>query len=86
MPAATRIISLNLGSQTIGLAEFHTQPHGGLTLSGYRFRELLIDPTGEGMRRPQIVAALREMIGRTANQTGNVNYAVSPTNRFSRGL
>ena len=32
MPAATRIITLNIGSQMIGLAEFRLQSHGGLSL------------------------------------------------------
>src|SRR2546429_6144720 len=29
MAIASRLISLNLGSQTLGLAEFRVQPHGG---------------------------------------------------------
>ena len=32
MANASRLISLNLGSQTLGLAEFRVQPHGGLVL------------------------------------------------------
>ena len=32
MAAAARIVSLNLGSQTVGLADFRTQPNGGLVL------------------------------------------------------
>ena len=34
MTKATRIISLNLGSQTIGLAEFQAQPQGGAATTG----------------------------------------------------
>jgi len=84
MAAATRIISLNLGSQTIGLAEFRTQPHGGLVLVDCKFRELLIDPAGEGMRRPQIAAAVRELMGELQLKFGNVNYAVSGQSVFAR--
>jgi hypothetical protein len=35
----TRIITLNLGSQSIELAEFRAQPQGGLILCGSRSRE-----------------------------------------------
>jgi hypothetical protein len=40
----TRIITLNLGSQSIELAEFRAQPSGGLILCGYRSCEFLADP------------------------------------------
>src|SRR4029077_8603525 len=76
MAAATRIISLNLGSQSIELAEFHARPHDGLTLSGYPFREVFVDPMGEGMQRTQMVAALREMLDELQIKSGNVNYAI----------
>ena len=36
MAIAPRLISLNLGSQTLGLAEFRVQPHGGLVLLDYK--------------------------------------------------
>ena len=62
----TRIITLNLGSQSIELAEFRAQPPGGLTLCGYRSRELLADSTREATRSTQVVAVLREMMGGTA--------------------
>ncbi len=62
MSPRTRIITLNLGSQSIELAEFRAQPQGGLILCGYRSREFLIDPAREGTRHTQIVAALREML------------------------
>jgi hypothetical protein len=44
MSPRTRITTLNLGSQSIEVAEFRTQPQGGLILCGYRSRELLADP------------------------------------------
>jgi Tfp pilus assembly PilM family ATPase len=84
MAAATRIISLNLGSQSIELAAFHARPHDGLTLSGYHFREVLVDPTGEGMQRTQIVAALREMLDELQIKSGNVNYAIAEQSVFAR--
>lgn len=84
MAAATRILSLNLGSQTIGLAEFRAQSHGGLVLQGYRLREVLVDPTGEGMQRAQIASAIREMLGEMRIKEGDVNYAVAAQSVFAR--
>ena len=49
MPAPARLITLNLGSQTIGLAEFRVA-HGGLTLVNYRCAKCL------SIQRPGSVA------------------------------
>lgn len=84
MSPRTRIISLNLGSQSIELAEFRTQPQGGLILYGYRSRELFADPTREATRHTQVVAALREMLGELQIKSGNVNYTVAEESVFSR--
>src|SRR5260370_34053179 len=84
MTKATRIISLNLGSQTIGLAEFQAQPQGGLVLQNYRLREVLIDPASEEIRHPQISAALREMMAELQIRHEAVNYAVEAQSVFAR--
>src|SRR5712692_6115436 len=85
MPATTkRIFSLNLGSQTIGLAEFYAQPHGGLVLQNYRLREILADSATEGMRYQQVESALREMLHELHIRHGNVNYAVPGQSVFAR--
>src|SRR5437660_844496 len=84
MTKATRIISLNLGSQTIGLAEFQAQPQGGLVLQNYLLREVLIDPASEDIRHPQISAALREMMAELQIRHEAVNYAVSAQAVFAR--
>src|SRR6266480_510367 len=84
MPKPTRIISLNLGSQTIGLAEFQAQAQGGLVLQNYRLREVLIDPAGEGIRRTQTSATLREMMAELQIRHEPVNYAVSAQSVFAR--
>src|SRR6266487_5915368 len=84
MPKPTRIIGLNLGSQTIGLAEFEAQPQGGLVLQNYRLREVLIDPAGEAIRRAKISAALREMMAELQIRHAAVNYAVSAQSVFAR--
>jgi type IV pilus assembly protein PilM len=84
VPAASRIISLNLGSQTIGLAEFRAQPHGGLVLQGCCLRELVVEPGNEGMRRSQILSVLRELMNELEIKPGIVNYAVPSQSVFAR--
>src|SRR5689334_19163070 len=84
MAAANRIYSLNLGTHTVGLAEFYTQPKGGLVLNGYRLREVLADPANESARNAQVVAALREMLTELGIKGGRVNYATPAQSVFAR--
>ena len=86
LPQTTRksILSLNLGSQTIGLAEFGAQSYGGLVLRRYRLREALVDPTGEGTQQAQIASAIREMLGEMRIKDGEVNYSVAAQSVFTR--
>jgi type IV pilus assembly protein PilM len=84
MPVATRILSLNLGSHTVGLAEFQTQPNGGVILNGYRLREILADPANETARNAQITAALREMLAELGSKGGPVNYSTAAQSVFAR--
>src|SRR5438034_462382 len=84
MAKPARIISLNLGSQTIGLAEFQAKAEGGLVLQNYRLREVLIDPAGEGIRHTQISATLREMMAELHIRHEAVNYAVPAQSVFAR--
>jgi type IV pilus assembly protein PilM len=79
----TRILSLNLGSQSIELAEFRARPDGGLILHGYHTRELLVDPA-EGMQHAQVANALREMLDALQIKSGNVNYAIAENLVFTR--
>ena len=84
MSPRTRITTLNLGSQSIELAEFRAQPQGGLILCGYRSRELFADPTREGTRHTQVVAVLREMMSELQIKGGPVNYTVAEESVFAR--
>ena len=84
MAVATRIISLNLGSQTVGLAEFHTLPHGGLVLHDYRLRDVLTDAAAEGMRYAHVASVLPEMLEEMQITFGEVNYAVPGQSVFAR--
>lgn len=84
MPKPARIISLNLGSQTIGLAEFQAQAQGGLVLQNYRLREVLVDPASEGNRWVQTAATLREMPSEMQVGRETINYAISAQSVFAR--
>jgi type IV pilus assembly protein PilM len=86
-PTAPRIITLNIGSQTVGLAEFRVQAHGGLVLLDYRLREISADPAGDfagAGRRAQVALVLREMMDELQIKRGHVNYAVSAQSVFAR--
>lgn len=84
MAAPARILSLNLGTQTIGLAEFKPAPHNGLVLTAYRQTELMADPAADASRIPQIRIAVREMMDAMGMKGGRVNYAISAQSVFTR--
>ena len=89
MAIASRLISLNLGSQTLGLAEFRVQPHGGLVLLDYRLREAPLDPA-TGQRREahtalhETAVVLREMMHELRIKNGAVNCALPAQSVFAR--
>jgi type IV pilus assembly protein PilM len=88
MPGPTRLITLNLGSQTLGLAEFRVV-QGGLVLVDYRLREMPLDPE-TGQRRDAAVAfeegtaVLREMMHDMQMHRRPVNYALPAQSVFAR--
>src|SRR2546423_4636670 len=84
MAKPMHIISLNLGMLTIGLTEFQAKAGGGLVLQIYRLREVLIDPAGEGIRRTQTSATVREMMAELQIRHEAVNYAVPAQSVFAR--
>lgn len=58
MAAPTRIVSLNLGMQTVTLAEFLATPDGGITLVSCKQEELIVDPAADATRAAQIESAV----------------------------
>jgi type IV pilus assembly protein PilM len=83
-PQTRRILSLNLGTHTIGLAEFHALPKGGLALTGYRLREILVEPSNESARNAQIAVLVRGMLDELGIKGGPVNYATAAQSVFAR--
>src|SRR2546423_3632715 len=88
MAGPARLITVNLGSQTLGLAEFRAAV-GGLVLVDYRLRETPVDPD-TGQRRDthasqhEAAAALREMMREMQVHRAPVNYAVPSQSVFAR--
>src|SRR6266436_8440489 len=88
MAGPARLITLNLGSQTIGLAEFRAAA-GGLVLVDYRLRETRLDPETRQRRDAEVAlhetaAVLREMMREMQIHHGQVNYAVPAQSVFAR--
>ncbi len=83
MAKPRRIIALNLGSQTIGLAEFRTKPSGGLVLHKYGLREALINPANPKLDEAEL-ACLRELIAELQVQHCQISYSIAPQSAFTR--
>ena len=83
MPPVPRIVAVNLGSHTLGLAGFHSQPNGGLTLAGYRLREIPADLSATD-RNLQITEALPAMMRELGIKRGPADYAVPGQSVFAR--
>src|SRR5436189_3668827 len=89
MAISPRLISLNFGCRTIGLAEFRVQVLGGLVLLDYRLREAPLDPA-TGQRREahtalhETAVALREMMSELHIKHGSVNCALPAQSVFAR--
>jgi len=84
MAASPRVLSVNLGSQSVSLAAFRGQPEGGLVLHGFQMREIVADPASESARNTEITMALREMLEELQLTKGKVNYAVASQSVFAR--
>ncbi len=84
MAVPPRITTLNLGTQTIGLAEFQRTENGGVMLNAFRLTEIHSDPSAEAARLPQTRLAVAEMRDQLKLKPGVINYAISGQNMFTR--
>ena len=85
MAASNRILSLNLGTQTVAVADFKTGQNGGLVLTNYRTSELLADPAlPDAMRLEQSKLTLGELVAGLGYKGQKVNYAISSQAIFTR--
>lgn len=85
MAAPTRIIALNLGMQTVTLADFRVSAAGAVTLNGCKQEDLIVDPAADATRPAQIEAAvanLRNGLGIKAKD--KVNFSLPSQSVFTR--
>ena len=78
------ILTLNLGSQRVGLARFSAAKGGGLILHDYGFAELLGDPAADSARIPQVRVAVVELVQKLGVAKENVRFAISGHSVFTR--
>ncbi|MEN9470202.1 MAG: type pilus assembly protein PilM [Verrucomicrobiota bacterium] len=87
MARPERILSLNLGMQTVSLAEFGVLPGGGLQLLGFAKSELILDSAADATRPLQIETVAKELRETLKAKVGAPVYACLPSQAvFSRFL
>ncbi len=82
--ASNRLLSLNLGTQTVGLAEFITTNNGGLVLNNYRLTDLSVDSGSDSSRGFQISNAVRDLMSQMKIRGGTVNTCIPAQSVFTR--
>ncbi len=82
--ASTRLLSLNLGTQTIGLAEFLTADNGGLILNDYQTHDLGMDGGNDSSRGYHISAAIKGLLNGMKLRPGSVNTCIPAQSVFTR--
>jgi len=84
MAAQHRILTLDLGTQSVGLAELKAGQDGGLILANYRSTELLADPAADASRHGQARIAIAEMAAAMGFKGQVVNYSIASQSVFTR--
>jgi len=84
MAASNRILALDLGTQTVALAEFQAEKGGGLVLTNFKTGELLGDPAVDATRMAQTKITIGELVNGLGLKGSKVNYAVSAQSVFTR--
>ena len=85
MARPARIFALNLGMQTVSMAEFQELPAGGLKLVALKTSDLIVDPTADATRNSQVesvVAELRSALN--APKNANAHLCLPSQSVFSR--
>lgn len=84
MAAPKGILALNLGTQTISLAEFQRSTDGGLILSRLKQGEILGDPSADPTRSAQTRLQVEQIVGELGAKGRSVNYAIASHVIFTR--
>jgi len=78
------ILALNLGTQTISLAEFQRNADGGLILTLLKQAEILGDPSVDATRSSQTKLQVDQMVSELGLKGRSVNYAIASHVIFTR--
>ncbi len=70
------VLTLNLGSQRVGMGRFGIGGKGSLLLKEYAFAEMHGDPTTDGTRQGALTGAVKQLTGALRAADAEVNYAV----------
>ncbi len=84
MASEKTILVLDLGMQSLRLAEFSSVAHGGLKLIRAEKRALLLDPALETTRPDQIKLALKEIVKEWKLGKGNLSLVLPAHTVFTR--
>ncbi len=70
------VLTLNLGSQRVGMARFGIGGKGALMLKEYAFTEMPGDPTTDGTRRHALTDAVKQLAVALRAGDGETNYTI----------
>ena len=70
------VLTLNLGSQRVGMARFGIGGKGALMLKEYAFAEMPGDPTTDGTRRHALTDAVKQLAVALRAGDGETNYTI----------
>jgi type IV pilus assembly protein PilM len=84
MAAPKGILALNLGTQTISLAEFQRNADGGLILTLLKQIEILGDPSADPTRSAQTKLQVEQMVSELGLKGRSANYAIASHVIFTR--
>ncbi len=77
MADKSSILTLNLGSQRVGMARFAAKGKGQIQLTAYAFSELAGDPATDSSRGPQLTAAVQSLTSQFKAAGQPVYWAVA---------
>ncbi len=84
MPASRRILSVDVGTSFIKVAEFASTPQEGLLLTNFGVASLDLQPGDEASRPAAITATLRELLAEHRIRPGPATVSIAGQQVFSR--
>lgn len=78
------ILTLNLGSQNIGMARFSLGAKGSLVLRDFAFEEIPGEVSSDAARKSLNTAAVKTLVGRLKAAGSEVNYAIPSHGTITR--